>query len=230
MCCARDIGEDHPDVVALRDALENIRREEERRAAAVTAAAAPAPSRMTKPVPSGPPPVVVSSAAEAKELIHAREQVSTLKAQLEAAAKDLTDRLAGQERILREIHLAQSHLERLPVREQEMAGITRDYEISKTNYKALLDKKLAAEMALDMERRQKSERFTVIIREGAEKPIKPKRRLLYAIGTAASLALGHWYFFAGGTAERRPRRMGIAVQLRCSGEIAVHPDSLLRCG
>ena len=33
------------------------------------------------------------------------------------------------------------------VREQEMAPITRDYEMSETNYKSLLDKKMAAGMA-----------------------------------------------------------------------------------
>jgi putative tyrosine kinase-like protein len=82
------------------------------------------------------------------------------------------------------------------VREQEMAGITRDYEISKMNYKALLDKKLAAEMALDMERRQKSERFTVIdAAKVPEIPIKPKRPLLYGAGVGASLVIAFLFGF-----------------------------------
>jgi polysaccharide biosynthesis transport protein len=85
----------------------------------------------------------------------------------------------------------QSHIERLPIREQEMAQLTRDYEMSKENYKSLLDKQIAASMALDMERRQQSERFTVLDRARVpEKPVKPKRPMLYAIGTAGSLALG----------------------------------------
>ena len=141
--------DNHPDIVRLREALESVKREEER-ASAAEAAITP---KTKKPTPSAPRPVQIS-AREAQELIHAREQISSLKAQVKAAEKELATRLAGQDRILQEIRLAQSHLGQLPVREQEMSGITRDYEISKMNYKALLDKRLAAEMALDMERRQ----------------------------------------------------------------------------
>ncbi|MBZ5581446.1 MAG: hypothetical protein LAQ30_04430 [Acidobacteriia bacterium] len=77
------------------------------------------------------------------------------------------------------------------MREQEMAQITRDYEMSKENYKSLLDKQTAAAMSLDMERRQQSERFTILDRARIpEKPLKPKRPMLFAMGSAASLALG----------------------------------------
>src|SRR5260370_12731711 len=45
-------------------------------------------------------------------------------------------------------------------------------------------------MALEMERRQKSERLTVLDRARVpDKPIKPKRSLLYPVGTLFSLAL-----------------------------------------
>jgi polysaccharide biosynthesis transport protein len=67
--------------------------------------------------------------------------------------------------------------------------------MSKTNYKSLLDKKMAAEMALDMERRQQAERFIVLDRARLPaKPLKPERPLLYAggsvIGLAVALLLG----------------------------------------
>ena len=64
--------------------------------------------------------------------------------------------------ILKAIELYQARMEQLPVREQETAALTRDYEMSKTNYKSLLDKKLAAGMATDMEKRQQGERFTML--------------------------------------------------------------------
>ena len=71
-----------------------------------------------------------------------------------------------------------------------MAQITRDYEMSKDNYKSLLDKKMAAEMALDMESRQQSERFTVVDRaQLPEIPIKPNRPLIYSLGSLAALLL-----------------------------------------
>jgi hypothetical protein len=85
----------------------------------------------------------------------------------------------------------QARVGKLPLREQEMAQITRDYEISKANYRSLLDKKNAAEMATDMERRQKSERFTIIDPARApEKPVQPNRPLLYTLASVLSLVLG----------------------------------------
>jgi uncharacterized protein involved in exopolysaccharide biosynthesis len=90
-----------------------------------------------------------------------------------------------------------ARIERLPLREQEINRITRDYEISKGNYQALLAKKLAAEMATDMERRQKSERFTII--DPARPPLRPfarNRRMLYAGGSLVGLALGLGLAFA----------------------------------
>jgi hypothetical protein len=100
------------------------------------------------------------------------------------------DREAEQRNILAQIGSFQKRLDSLPVREQEMAGLTRDYQMSKENYAQLLDKKMAADMALDMERRQQSERFEVLDRaQVPQKPIKPKRPQLYAGGTALGLAL-----------------------------------------
>ena len=93
-------------------------------------------------------------------------------------------------RILKDLDQYQRRLERLPVREQEMARITRDYEMSKENYKSLLDKKMAAGMSLDMERRQQSERFTVVDRaQLPQKPIKPNRPLFYAGAAGLGLVL-----------------------------------------
>ena len=72
-----------------------------------------------------------------------------------------------------------------------MAGVTRDYEITKANYKALLDKKISATMATDMERRQKSERFTLLDPARVpELPYKPNRPLFYGLGSALGLVIG----------------------------------------
>ena len=80
---------------------------------------------------------------------------------------------------------------RLPLRELEMGQLMRDYEITKANYQSLFSKKLSAEMGTDLERRQKSERFTVI--EPARipaAPIKPNRRLLNVMGCGLGLLFG----------------------------------------
>jgi succinoglycan biosynthesis transport protein ExoP len=82
-------------------------------------------------------------------------------------------------------------INRMPLREQQMAQVTRDYEISKTNYRSLLDKKLAAEMAADLEHGQKPERLTLLDPARVpEKPERPNRPMLYGMGALLSVALG----------------------------------------
>jgi len=134
---------------------------------------------------------------EALNMVQVNERISTLKAQLSLIDKDLEYRKVEHDRIIRDMSAAQARLSRLPLREQEMARITRDYEMSKANYKSLLDKKLAAEMATDMEHRQKSERFTLLdAARTPGRPQKPNRELLDAAGSLAGLALGLMIAFA----------------------------------
>ncbi len=126
--------------------------------------------------------------ALAATMAHERERLDDLKAQQTIATKQITTLNAERQQILEKIASIQVHVDRLPVREQQLASITRDYEITKANYKSLLDKKLAAGMAADMEKRQKSERFTMI--EPArvpEVPSKPNRPLIAGIGAFISV-------------------------------------------
>jgi hypothetical protein len=79
---------------------------------------------------------------------------------------------------------------KLPIREQELLEINRDYEISKANYQSLLDKKLAAQMATQMELAAQSERFvTIDAARTPDKPVKPDRPLLYGLGAFGALLL-----------------------------------------
>jgi uncharacterized protein involved in exopolysaccharide biosynthesis len=92
-------------------------------------------------------------------------------------------------------------LERLPVREQELASLTRDYENSRQNYRSLLDKRTSAEMASEMERRQQAERFRILDPAHVPtKPVKPNRPLFYAGGAVTGLIVG---VFAGALLELR---------------------------
>lgn len=176
--------DNYPEVSNVREAIAVAKRAEERQEAQADSAK-PAVAAAGDP-PSAPPP-----APEPPELARTREQIAALKAQVQVSETELVSRAAEQKDILRQIDQYQSRIERLPVREQEMAQITRDYEMAKENYKSLLDKQTAAAMALDMERRQQSERFTILDRATVpEKPVKPNRPLLYALVSLGSLALG----------------------------------------
>ena len=180
----------HPDVVRLREDIEKVKKieqeaEAKRAVVGTEDAKAATDGRRGNQMATAAAPV-----GEPVEFARTREQIAGLQAQIKASDAELENRTAEQKRILANLDSYQRRVERLPVREQEMAGLTRDYKMSQENYQSLLDKKMAAGMALDMERRQQAERFEVLDHaQVPQKPIKPKRPQLYAGGTAVSLAL-----------------------------------------
>jgi uncharacterized protein involved in exopolysaccharide biosynthesis len=179
-------SDDHPDVKRLRAEIDRLKDLEQREEASRPTPAKPDDASQAKGAAPATRPI-----RERPELLQARERVTSLKAQIAQINRELEFRKGEQQRILRDMGTYQSRVSKLPVREQEMAQITRDYEISKANYRSLLDKMLSAEMATDMERRQKSERFTVLDpARTPEKPFKPNRPLFYGIGSLAGLVIG----------------------------------------
>jgi uncharacterized protein involved in exopolysaccharide biosynthesis len=126
----------------------------------------------------------------AAAIVTQKERVADLRTQRELAIKEAANANAERQRIGQELETYQSRIDKLPLREQEMAAVTRDYEMAKENYKSLLDKKNAAGMASQMESSQQGEEYTLI--EPArvpERPFKPKRELLYLAGTLVGLVL-----------------------------------------
>jgi succinoglycan biosynthesis transport protein ExoP len=142
--------------------------------------------------PTYPRMVALRHEIERQKLVEdsERARVENLKKQIALVDREIQQRTSERERILNSIQLYQARIEQLPVREQETAALTRDYEMSKTNYKSLLDKKLAAGMATDMEKLQQGERFTMLDPPRVpEKPISPQRPKLIGIGFVISLVL-----------------------------------------
>jgi capsular polysaccharide biosynthesis protein len=85
----------------------------------------------------------------------------------------------------------QVKLEAIPVREQEITELVRDYEISKAHYGQLLQNQFSADTATQLEIRQKGERFTILDpAQPAQRPSKPNRILIDGAGSVAGLALG----------------------------------------
>lgn len=125
------------------------------------------------------------------ELVQSRERIATLRAQIEVAKREIESLEKERARVLKTIAECKARIQQLPLVEQEMTSLKRNYEESETNYNSLLQKKLAAGVASDMERSQESERFTVIDpARPPDKPIEPKRPLLVIGGSIGSLVLG----------------------------------------
>jgi polysaccharide biosynthesis transport protein len=85
----------------------------------------------------------------------------------------------------------QSRLNDEPVREQQLADLTRGYDQSKANYDELLKKENESRMATSMERLQKGERFRMIDPPSLPlKPDFPNRLKFCALGLGLGLGLG----------------------------------------
>jgi succinoglycan biosynthesis transport protein ExoP len=183
---------DYPEVEAVERELDVARREESEESAVAPTNGSGASSRQAGTDVSNQRPTVVSP-----ELIQARERIATLRAQIEMAKHQIDSLEKQRESLAATISNCRARISQLPLVEQEMTGLKRNYEESANNYNSLLQKKLAAGVATDMEHLQKSERFTVIDPARIpQKAIKPNRPLLAIIGSLAGLVVGLLLSFA----------------------------------
>ena len=82
-------------------------------------------------------------------------------------------------------------VQNMPVREQEMMLLTRDYENTRQSYEALLGKKINAKVSENLEKRQKGEQFRVVDPANLpEWPVWPDPLMLGFGGPLIGLALG----------------------------------------
>ena len=96
-----------------------------------------------------------------------------------------------EEKIIKQINQYEERVEVIPANEQKLADIRRDYDISLDNYKSLLEKKLNARLAENLEKRQQGERFRVIDPANLpEKPYEPNRRKIALMGLMIGMGLG----------------------------------------
>jgi len=105
---------------------------------------------------------------------------------LDREAKRLTE---DQNRITGQMASYRAKVDAVPVREQEIAELNRNYSVSKDHYQSLLDKTFSAGMAADLEKKQQAEHFTILdLAQVPEKPFKPKRGLMLVGALLAALA------------------------------------------
>ncbi|BBO81357.1 chain-length determining protein [Desulfosarcina ovata subsp. sediminis] len=95
-----------------------------------------------------------------------------------------------------QIGIYQKRVEDTPKREQELLSLKRDYQNIQTTYDSLLERKLEAEIAVNMERKQKGEQFRVLDpAKMPQKPVKPDMRKLFIMVVGAGLAIGGGIIF-----------------------------------
>jgi len=191
--------EEHPDIQRLEKLVAQARQSEKAAAA---------------------PPTVVGGAESggtAPDLLQQRERIASLRTELGLASRELESRTAERKDILNKIAALQSRMDTLPVREQQLTALSRDYEIAKANYKSLLDKRIAADMATDLERRQQGERFMMIDpAQPPAKPFSPDRLEWAGFGCALSLTIA----VVAGVAREMKRNVLL-------GEWELPPDAVI---
>jgi polysaccharide chain length determinant protein (PEP-CTERM system associated) len=120
-----------------------------------------------------------------------RARAADLRFELEQLDRQIA--LKGEEeRRLRAIdHGYQQRIERVPVRESELAELTRDYSTLQTLYQTLLAKQEDSKIAANLERRQIGTQFKLLDpARAAQKPSTPRRWLIDLVGMAAGLVFG----------------------------------------
>lgn len=103
-----------------------------------------------------------------------------------------TKRLKEEIKNLKEqIGIYQRRIEETPKREQEIALLTRDYDLLRTNYQSLMEKKIQARMAENLERKQQGEQFKILDPARIPvKPFKPDRNKMLLMGGVIGLVAG----------------------------------------
>ena len=161
-------GPNFPDVRKSQAELDRLRK----KAAAEEAQAPPPPQVETTVLPPS-------------------RKNPVLEGQLQKLNQEIDDQSKIQASLQQQIDFHISKLERVPIFEQQIASLMRDYDSLRAHYQSLQDKKLAAQMASELEARQKGERFIILDPAPIpDRPFGPNRLLISLAGLIAGLCTG----------------------------------------
>lgn len=121
----------------------------------------------------------------------AKRSNPVVQAQITKLDQEIEEETRRQATLEPQIALHMSKLEHEPIFEQQISGLMRDYDTLRGHYNRLLDKKLSAQMALELETRQQGERFVILDSAPVpQRPAGPNRPLFSLAGLLGGLLGG----------------------------------------
>jgi uncharacterized protein involved in exopolysaccharide biosynthesis len=171
-------SEQHPDVQKTRTQLAKMAQLRQQRDAQVAEAAK---SATNTEMPA------VGSLAE----LQAMSPRLNVESELKANRAEIDNRERSIRDLEHQIESYQGRLNTTPLREQQLADLTRDYDQSRKNYEQLLAKRDQSSMATTLERRQQGEQFRVVDPANLpQKPYSPNRLRMALWGLLVGVACG----------------------------------------
>jgi len=169
-------GEQYPDVIQLKGQIADWKKTIKQLEAESADKVSADPKKDKTPTPS------VTSNATRLSLGEIESRLKALEIETAGDRKDVAE-------IQAKIKDVQARLNMTPVREQQLAEITRTYENSRQQYQSLLQKKLQSELASNLEKRQQGEQFRIL--DPASLPEKAEGRLqILGAGWVLGLCIG----------------------------------------
>lgn len=177
----------HPDVVKKRATITRLKNRLKMKAASADAAATAIADDVDTPSAGTTAAVVTGPMTpERKADLRQLRQLEGEAAQLRQDVNRIKERMA----------LYQGRVDETPRREQELRSLERDYGNIQDVYSSLLDRKLEAELSVNMERKQKGEQFRILdAARRPQRPISPDVRKLFVLSMGAGVAVGGGIIF-----------------------------------
>ncbi|WP_242637348.1 GNVR domain-containing protein [Desulfobacter hydrogenophilus] len=124
------------------------------------------------------------------------DPVAPLRSQRDQLVAEANNIKAEVSALQEKMKIYQQRVEDTPKRELELQSLQRDYSNIQGVYSSLLDRKLEAELSVNMEKKQKGEQFRILDHARLpEKPISPNVKMMFLLSIAGGLGLGGGVLF-----------------------------------
>lgn len=166
----------HPDVVKLGKTIEHLKQ----------AVVAEEKARLGKPSPNTVSRPATKADETMNQLVLSKKQLNHDMGKINQDIQEIEGQMA----------VYQSRVEDTPKRELELQSLKRDYSNIRDVFNSLMDRKLEAELSMNMEKKQKGEQFRILDHARLpEKPISPNVKNFFLLSVVAGFGLGAGIIF-----------------------------------